>query len=114
LKTPSKTGATVQTQRTTVTAPNPYMLNRDPPTIFDKAQENIFKLMNTDSFPRYARTDEYEALKKKKESGKRELEILADTVPGVARKDTGAKKQEGEGKGISNEIVSEPEPEDED
>jgi len=113
IETPSKTGATVQTQRATVTANNPYMLNRDPPTIFDKAQENIFKLMNTDSFPRYARTDEYEALKKKKESGKREFEILADTVPGVARKDTG-KKQEDEGKGISDEIVSQPEPEDED
>jgi len=114
IETPSKTGATVQTQRTTVAANNPYMLNRDPPTIFDKAQENIFKLMNTDSFPRYARTEEYEALKKKKESGKRELEILADTVPGVARKDTGNKKQDEEGKFEANEIVSEPEPEDED
>lgn len=29
------------------------------PTLFDLAQANIFKLMNTDSFPRYQRSDEY-------------------------------------------------------
>jgi len=47
---------------------------RDVPTIFDKAQENIFKLMSTDSFPRYQRSEEYrrfvgevdEALKKRR------------------------------------------------
>jgi len=34
------------------------------PTIFDAAQTNIFNLMNTDSFPRYARTEEYKAFVK--------------------------------------------------
>jgi hypothetical protein len=29
------------------------------PTIFDAAQTNIFKLMESDSFPRYVRTPEY-------------------------------------------------------
>jgi hypothetical protein len=35
---------------------------RETPTIFDKAQENIFKLMSTDSFPRYFRSEEYQKL----------------------------------------------------
>jgi len=37
-------------------------LQRQPPTLFDRAQENIFKLMNSDSFPRYVRSDEYKTL----------------------------------------------------
>jgi len=89
--------------------PNPYMLNRDPPTIFDKAQENIFKLMNTDSFPRYARSDEYLELTKKKNAEKRQVEILADEGV-VARKDTTNKE---ENKTVSD-IASEPGPEEED
>ena len=36
----------------------------ETPTIFDAAQTNIFNLMNTDSFPRYTRTEEYKALVK--------------------------------------------------
>jgi len=35
---------------------------REPPTLFDRAQENIFRLMNTDSFPRYQRSEEYKIL----------------------------------------------------
>jgi len=35
---------------------------RETPTIFDKAQENIFKLMSTDSFPRFFRSEEYAKL----------------------------------------------------
>jgi len=50
--------------------------HRDTPTIFDKAQENIFKLMSTDSFPRYFRSDEYQKLCKDVAEKKKNAEIL--------------------------------------
>lgn len=34
----------------------------ETPTLFDAAQHNIFRLMETDSFPRFIRTDEYKKL----------------------------------------------------
>jgi len=86
LSTPSKRSV-ISTP--TTPNPNPYNLNRDPPTIFDKAQENIFKLMNTDSFPRYARTNEYLALQKRKDTHSKKLDILSDE--GVVDK----KKEQG-------------------
>jgi len=50
--------------------------HQDTPTIFDKAQENIFKLMSTDSFPRYFRSDEYTKLCATVAEKKKNAEIL--------------------------------------
>jgi len=49
---------------------------KDTPTIFDKAQENIFKLMSTDSFPRYQRSDEYKKLVQEIEAIRKRKDIL--------------------------------------
>jgi len=51
---------------------------RETPTIFDKAQENIFKLMSTDSFPRYFRSEEYAKLCSQANDKKNQEQILID------------------------------------
>jgi len=49
---------------------------RDPPTLFDNAQDNIYKLMNSDSFQRFARSDDYKKLALDLESRKKTRTIL--------------------------------------
>jgi len=53
-------------------------MQRETPTIFDKAQENIFKLMSTDSFPRYFRSEEYAKLCAQNNDKKTQEQILKE------------------------------------
>eukprot|EP00457_Paulinella_chromatophora_P005860 gb/GEZN01005878.1/.p1 GENE.gb/GEZN01005878.1/~~gb/GEZN01005878.1/.p1 ORF type:complete len:482 (-),score=58.94 gb/GEZN01005878.1/:222-1667(-) len=48
------------------------------PTIFDRAQRNIFKLMQTDSFPRFQRSPEYKKLVVITNEQKKTAQILED------------------------------------
>jgi hypothetical protein len=48
------------------------------PTIFDAAQTNIFNLMNTDSFPRYSRTEEYKQFVKELSAKSKTKEALKE------------------------------------
>jgi hypothetical protein len=48
------------------------------PTIFDAAQTNIFNLMNTDSFPRYSRTEEYKLFVKELNAKSKTKEALKE------------------------------------
>eukprot|EP00456_Euglypha_rotunda_P082648 TRINITY_DN81439_c0_g1_i1.p1 TRINITY_DN81439_c0_g1~~TRINITY_DN81439_c0_g1_i1.p1 ORF type:complete len:199 (-),score=27.72 TRINITY_DN81439_c0_g1_i1:11-580(-) len=57
---------------------------REPPTLFDRAQENIFKLMNCDSFPRYQRSEEYKLLLE--EVSKRETKVTILEEVGIIEK----------------------------
>jgi hypothetical protein len=51
---------------------------KEMPTIFDAAQRNIYKLMSTDSFPRYQRSDEYREYLKSVEDIARKKKVLGD------------------------------------
>jgi len=46
------------------------------PTIFDDAQRNIFKLMQTDSFPRYIRSDLYKKLVEEQNEKQHKAQVL--------------------------------------
>jgi hypothetical protein len=48
------------------------------PTIFDAAQKNIFKLMQSDSFPRFIRSDHYKDLVKTVNQSKHAKEVLTE------------------------------------
>lgn len=48
------------------------------PTIFDSAQKNIFKLMQSDSFPRFIRSDHYKDLVKTVNQSKHAKEVLTE------------------------------------
>jgi len=51
---------------------------RDVPTLFDKSQENIFKLMSTDSFPRYQRSEDYRVFVSEVEAKLKRARVLAE------------------------------------
>jgi len=63
---------------------------RDTPTIFDRAQENIFKLMSTDSFPRYQRSEEYRRFVEEVETKRKKKRVLVEE--GVTADDEKARR----------------------
>jgi len=84
---------------------NGILSKRDPPTLFDHAQENIFKLMNSDSFPRFQRSEEYKKICEEVESRKKKRTILEQEGV-LAEKKSVSSKNDRQPAGGGDEIVN--------
>jgi len=84
---------------------NGVLNKRDPPTLFDHAQENIFKLMNSDSFPRFQRSEEYKKICEEADSRKKKRTILEQEGV-LAEKKSVSSKNDRQPAGGGDEIVN--------